>query len=138
MSKLEDHHLTNHHLLQLCNRSTVDAPTIALVSIKIFIYIEFLSGHSFQDSAVGEPPKKQTRYTKISEKAISSPSQPCCMLLTTLAPTQVPLPLPLKIPTPMPSDMDVGWLVGCDEHVVDDGAQYPLVHSPFSRLRSSS
>jgi len=97
--------------------------------------MESRSHHSFQDSAVGMPPKRQTRYTKTSKRAVLSPSPPPCELLTTSAPTQVPLPLPLKTPTPTPSDMDVGWLVGCDEYVLDDSTQYLLVRSPFSRLK---
>lgn len=83
---------------------------------------------------MGAPPKRQTRNTKISMPAVISPSQPPCELLTTSAPAQVLPPLLLKIPTPTSSDMDVGLLVECDEYVLDDDAQYPLVRSSFCRL----
>ena len=98
--------------------------------------MEPLSCCSFQGSVAGIPPKRQTRSTRVSKKAVTSPSQLPSELPTTLAPTPLalPLPLPLKQPTPTPSDVDVDMLVGGGEYILADSAQHLLVCSPFNKL----
>ena len=98
--------------------------------------MEPLSCCSFQGSVAGIPPKRQTRSTRVSKKAVTSPSQLPSELPTTLAPTPLalPLPLPLKQPTPTPSDVDVDMLVGGGEYILPDSAQDLLVCSPFNKL----
>ena len=82
------------------------------------------------------PPKRPTRSTRLSKKAVTSPSQLPGELLTTLAPAPLALSLPLSLkqPTPTPSDVDVDMLVADGEHILADSAQHLLVCSPFNKL----